>query len=101
MVVEFGGVLIHDMLGILHSIGALDTWRRRINLLFFWMRINEEVFDGPIPGRSLINGKARGELVMGANLNGIEETNCEILAIVADDVVCSSLLPHLVDGHHS
>ena len=36
---------------------------------------------------------------MGADLDGIQQVHCKVLAVVADEVVGLSLLLHVVDCH--
>ncbi len=99
VVVYLRGMLIHDLLGILHSICTMESGHLRINLLFFGMFIRKELFDRALACSCLVYCKTRCKLDVRSNLYGIKHRNCKILAVVADHVVFWSLFSH-VENHH-
>jgi hypothetical protein len=68
-------------------------------LLLLGVFVDEQVIDGAFACSSLVDGKGACKLVMCTNLNGIEQLQREILAVVAYEIVGWSLRTHLVYRH--
>ena len=99
IVIQLRSLLIHHNLRILHRIDAPQARRIRIDRLLVGMAIDEQVADCAGARRTLVDGEARRELLVLADLDGVEEEDGEVLAVVADYVVCGPLLAHVVDYH--
>lgn len=100
MTVELRGMLLHHLLGVLHGILTMEFGSCLVGLLL-GVLINEEIFDIAGTSCSLIDGKARRKFPMCTYLYSIQHCHSEILAVVADEIICWSLLPHIVNDHFS
>lgn len=49
---------------------------------------SKQIHDRAFAGGSLVNRKGGAELAMGANLDSFEQFDGEVLAVVADEIVC-------------
>ena len=70
MMIQLGRIVIHHLLRILHRVRAVQV-RSGLIRLFFWVFIGEEVFDLSFTRRSRVDGEARGELSVGADLDRV------------------------------
>jgi len=61
--------------------------------------IDPEIFDLASTRGSLVDRKTRREFSVCTYLYRIQHRHREILAVVADEIVRRSLLPHIVDDH--
>lgn len=98
MVVEFGGVLIHDLFSHLEGIMMLE-FRSGLALLLVRMPINKQVFDRTCADGSLIHVEGRGKLSVSADPDLVEKVEGKVLAVIVDEVVSRVLLSHEVNGH--
>ena len=109
MLIQLRRILVHHLLGRLHRILVLQSRRPflvvillffdSMLLLLFWMLVDEEILDGSFSGRSLVDGKARGEFFVRADLDCVQHGEGEVLAVVADQVVGGLFGSHFVNGH--
>ena len=94
IMIQLRRILIHNLLCKLDSI---LSFRRRHRVLIvlqlrrigFWL-VGKQVHNSAFACGSLIDGEASAELAMSADLNCFEEFDCEVLAVVADEVVGGS-----------
>lgn len=73
--------------------------RTLLVLLLLGMLIDEQVFNLARASSGLVHSEARGELFVRADLDGFEQEDGEVLAVVADDVVGWPGFSHVVDDH--
>jgi hypothetical protein len=106
MIVQFRGVLVHDLLGICHGVHAMQLRSLRVSilltcmqLLLFRMLILEKILDQSLTRSTLIHRKAGSKLLMRPYLYSIQHRYCEVLAVVADDVVRRPRLSHVMNHH--
>ena len=109
MSVQLRRLLVHDLLRGLHGASMLQSWWpiQVIGVLFFGYMlllllgvfVEEQVHDGPFSRRSLVDGKGICKLVMCTNLDGIEQLQCKVLAVVTYEIVGWSFCSHLVYRH--
>lgn len=60
--------------------------------------VGEQVHDSAFASSTLIDGEACAEFPMSADLDGFEQLGCEILAIIADEIVGRAFLaPDIVE----
>lgn len=104
-VIEMSRIIVHDLLRYLQGILSLG-FRHGVFvfvelLLLFRMLVLPEVHDLVVSSCMLVDCECCGELFVSAELDLVEEVSGEILAVVANEVVCWPFLSHVVDGHLS
>lgn len=67
--------------------------------LIIGMLIDKQILDSACADGALIDTKARSKVAMLSDSDLVEEIQGEILAIVVQEVVGWSLVPHIEDGH--
>jgi hypothetical protein len=100
MSIELRCVGIHDLLGM--SDRVLMLVRRLLLVrLPFWQLVGwwEEIHDVTESGSLLIYGEGCRKLPVCAYLDGVQQSSCEILAVIADQIVRWSFVSHVVDDH--
>lgn len=89
--IQLRRILIHDLLR--KADGILSLGRRHLSFIVlqfrwvgFWL-VSKQVHDGAFACGTLVDGETSPELAMGADLDGFEEFYCEVLAVIADEIV--------------
>jgi hypothetical protein len=109
MLIQLRRILIHNLIRCLHGTRMLES-RRSLQLigslflgfyllLLLRMFVLEQVLDRSFARGALVYGECRGELLVCANLDSLEEIKGEVLAVVADQVVGWTSFAHFVDCH--
>lgn len=86
VIIQLRRILLHNLLRILRRILVMQG-RTLLILLLLGMIVNKQVFNFALPSGGLVHGEGRGELLVRADLDGVEKEDGEVLAVVADDVV--------------
>lgn len=95
--VQLRCLLIHDLLSQCNC--ALRRSRGSFFGVIIRVVVNEQVFDTASAYRPLIDRVARRKLPVLTNLYGIQQPQCEYLAVVVDEVVRRPLCSHGKNGH--
>lgn len=88
---QFRRIIVHDLLRKGDCILALRF--RNFSFVLFELRrsllglICEEAHDGAFARRTLVYSKSCAELAMCSDLDRLEQFDCKVLAVVADEVV--------------
>jgi hypothetical protein len=91
MMIKLGRILVHDLLRKIHRV--LPLRRRHIRLIVLQFRrvrlrlVRKQVHDSAFARRALVDSEAGAEVAVGADLDGFEELDGEVLAVVADEIV--------------
>lgn len=98
VIIQLRRIILHNLLRILRRILVMQR-RALLILLLLGMLVDEQIFNLACARGGLVYGEAGGELFVCADLDGIEEEDGEVLAVVADDVVGGAGCSHVVDDH--
>lgn len=102
VVVKLGCVFIHNLLSSLYGVVVLGAQPGVLVCglgLVIRMLVDEQVLDSAGADGTLINVEACGEVAVFPDTDLVQEIQGKVLAIVVQEVVCWSLLPHIEDGH--
>lgn len=72
VVVQLGGVFVHDLMGDLNGIMMFKLGLNCLVRVFIGMLLDEQVFDGAVSDSSLVDSKGGSELSMLAYANLVE-----------------------------
>jgi hypothetical protein len=98
VIVQLRCIFFHYLLRILYCVSVVKLGPVLVCLLL-WVLIDEEIFNLANTRRCLVDSKARSKLLVCTYLDRIQHQHGKILAVVADDVVRGSFLPHIMDDH--
>lgn len=71
MVIQLGGLRVHNMLRRLHSIHPMQ-FRSRLIRLFVRMFVHKQIFDLTRPRSSLVDSKGGSEFAVSTDLNSVK-----------------------------
>jgi hypothetical protein len=92
--IQLGRIVIHHLLREAH--GVLSLGRRHLRLIILqcrWVSLRlsgKQIHDCAFASGALVNRKRGAEFAMGADLDGFKELDGEVLAVVADEVICGA-----------
>ena len=95
-------VLVHDLLCKAHGILSFGWWHLILVMLqlgrILLRLIGKQVHYSAFAGSTLVDGEACAKFSMSADLDGFEQLGREVLAIIADEIVCWAFLaPDIVE----